>query len=478
MRFMSRWGLRPFHKRLLVMAPAAGLLAGAVALAPPVQAAGPQSVPAAAKPRAVAEPTVAYVTNRSDNQVAVVDAGATRVLARIPVGRNPIDLAVSPDHRLVYVANDGADRSVSVIDTATRSVVATVPVGRSPQFPVFSADGSRAFVSNYLDKTLSVIDTATHTVTATHAIDTAPTGAALSPDGTRLYLSQFGSITVFNTTTDTLEPSIPSPGGNRDITFTPDGTRAYVSNATDNRVNILNPATGAFTGSVPTGGNPFETVFTPDGTRAYTARNSGADVAVVDTATRTVTGSVSLPPRPSTLAISEDGQRLYATGNTSGTLSLIDTTTNTATARITTGRSPSDVVLVTPPTPASADLALALTAQPVPGLSGRVDYTLTATNNGPDPVASATLTAQLPVTGTTSPDCAVTGQTAECSLTAVAPGDSVTRSFRVPVALLSLGTPYTLTATRTAGTPADPTAGNDTASRTCTATTPLLINCA
>ncbi|MFF8958601.1 cell surface protein [Streptomyces sp. NPDC014894] len=453
------------------------LLAGAVALAPPAGAAGPQEMPAAgAKPRAAAEPTVAYVANRSNNDVAVVDAGLSRVLARIPVGRAPIDLAVSPDNSLVYVANSGGDRTVSVIDTATRSVVATVPVGRSPQLPVFSADGSRAFVNNFNDKSLSVIDTATHTVTATHAIDTAATGAALSRDGSRLYLSQFGSITVFNTTTDTLEPAIPAPGGNRDITFTPDGTRAYVSHAGDNRVNVLDPATGTFTGTVPTGGAPFETVFTPDGARAYTARNGNATAAVVDTATRTVTGSIALPPRPSNLAISDDGKRVYATGNTSGTLSLIDAATNTVTARINTGN-PFDVVLVTPPTPASADLGLALTARPVPGLSGRIDYTLTATNNGPDPVTSATLTAELPVSGTTSPDCTVTGRTAECALTTVAPGDSVTRSFRVPVALLSLGTPYTLAATRTASTPADPTPGNDSATRTCTATTPLLINC-
>lgn len=475
MKVTSQLGLRRVRRLLVV--PVTVLLAGAVALAPPAQAAGPQSAPtAAAKPRVAAEPTVVYVANRNDSSVAVVDAGVKKVLTRIPVGRTPQDLVASPDNKLVYVAN-GSSRSVSVIDTATRKVTATVPVGRSPEAMVVSADGSRVFVNNRYDKTLSVIDTATHKVTATHAIDTAATGAALSPDGKRLYLPQFGSITVFDTTTDSLDPAIPSPGGNGDIDFTPDGSRAYVAHSGDNRVNILDPATGTFTGNVPTGGGPFETVFTPDGERAYTARNRNATVAVSDTATRTVTASISLPERPSDLAISDDGKRLYATGNTSGTLSLVDTATNTPTSKVTTGRSPSDVALVTPPTPEAADLGLTLTARPVPGLNGRIDYTLTATNNGPGELTSATLTAQLPVSGATSPDCTVTGRSATCALTTLAPGDSVTRGFSIPVGLLSLGTPYTLTASRTASTPNDPAPGNDTASRTCTATTPLLINC-
>ncbi|WP_405479303.1 YncE family protein [Streptomyces anulatus] len=80
---------------------------------------------------AAVEPTVAYVVNRLDNNVAVVNAGVDRVLARIPVGRGPRDLAVSPDNTLVDVANRTGN-SVSVIDTTTRKVTATVAVGTSP----------------------------------------------------------------------------------------------------------------------------------------------------------------------------------------------------------------------------------------------------------------------------------------------------------------------------------------------------------
>ncbi|WP_329028280.1 YncE family protein [Streptomyces sp. NBC_00690] len=446
------------------------LLAGAVALMPPAQAVGPQGVPvAAAKPRAAAQPTVVYVTNRADGEVAVVNAEANAVLATIPVGYLPEATAVSPDNTRVYVANFNS-RSVSVIDTATRTVTATISVEGQPSTVTVSPDGGRVFVNNRLDRTLSVIDTYENREIATHSINIAAPDAAISRDGTRLYLLREDDIAVFNTTSETLEAPIPSPGGNYNITIAPDGTHAYISQF-DNSVKILNLATGAFAGAVPmSGGDTSETVLTPDGTRAYTARGTG--VAVVDTATRTVTSSVPLPWRATDLAISDNGRYVYAT-STNNTLSLIDTTTNTTTARITPGKSPSDVVLVTPPV---ADLSLALTAQPVPGRGG-IDYTLTATNNGPDRVNSAILDAQVP-NRTVGRDCGVTGQTATCKLRAIAPGESVSRHFRIPASSLSLGTPYTFTATRTTSTPADPNTANDTATLTCTATTPHIINCA
>jgi YVTN family beta-propeller protein len=55
----------------------------------------------------------------------------------IPVGNDPIDVAVNPDGDKVYVANTG-DNPVSVIDTATNMVLAVLPVDNGPSaFGVF-----------------------------------------------------------------------------------------------------------------------------------------------------------------------------------------------------------------------------------------------------------------------------------------------------------------------------------------------------
>jgi YVTN family beta-propeller protein len=55
-----------------------------------------------------------------------------RLVATVPVGRDPNWVTLSPDGRRVFVSNRGSD-DVSVIDLASRTEVARVKVGRYPQ---------------------------------------------------------------------------------------------------------------------------------------------------------------------------------------------------------------------------------------------------------------------------------------------------------------------------------------------------------
>ena len=70
----------------------------------------------------------AYVTNSCNGTVSVVDTDTNTIVATIPVGINPLGVAITPDGTRVYVSNSGSG-TVSVIDTSTNTVVATIPVG-------------------------------------------------------------------------------------------------------------------------------------------------------------------------------------------------------------------------------------------------------------------------------------------------------------------------------------------------------------
>ena len=68
----------------------------------------------------------------ASSRAATPSTGPTHwVTATVPVGRDPMGVAVDPGTHTVYVANLG-DNSVSVIDGSTRTVTATVPVGKGP----------------------------------------------------------------------------------------------------------------------------------------------------------------------------------------------------------------------------------------------------------------------------------------------------------------------------------------------------------
>lgn len=127
-----------------------------------------------------------------------------------------------------------------------------------------------------------------------------------------------------------------------------------------------------------------------------------------------------------------------------------------------------------------ADIDVDLAAQPnlsllVPYLS----YSLTARNTGPGTVTSATLTATLPP-GTSatalSPGCTAIGSTVACAYGTIAGGSASTKTFRVPLGLLSLGR-VSVSATRTVSAPTDPNPLNDGATASCTVVSILLVTC-
>jgi uncharacterized repeat protein (TIGR01451 family) len=130
-------------------------------------------------------------------------------------------------------------------------------------------------------------------------------------------------------------------------------------------------------------------------------------------------------------------------------------------------------------TPPAADLAVAMTASVRVVVTARITYTITVTNNGP---ADATA---IRVVGTSPAGLAYIGSTCtrvgttrsvNCDIASLAAGASTTRTLTVATGLLTVGA-LKATAERTASSPADPVASNDTAARTCTALTGLIVRC-
>jgi|GEM_PF-4197409 len=63
-----------------------------------------------------------------------------------------------------YVLNKN-DNTVSIINATTQAVTDTVTVGTTPQFIAFTPDGTQAYITNSSRNTVSVINTTTLDVT-------------------------------------------------------------------------------------------------------------------------------------------------------------------------------------------------------------------------------------------------------------------------------------------------------------------------
>jgi YVTN family beta-propeller protein len=98
-----------------------------------------------------------YVANTTSNTVSVIATGSQHVLEEIPVGIDPVALAIRPDGMELWVSNHVSD-SVSVIDLDPLSdtqhqVIATIqelgdPDGQGIETTVFDEPAGIAFASN------------------------------------------------------------------------------------------------------------------------------------------------------------------------------------------------------------------------------------------------------------------------------------------------------------------------------------------
>jgi YVTN family beta-propeller protein len=220
------------------------------------------------------------------------------VVATVPTGLNPQHMAISPDGRFAYVANNNnfgfaGEDSVTVINLRTNQAVATIRDASfsEPYTITINPRGTTAYVTNSGSSTVSVIDLKTRAVVGVINGFDGPSGMVLQ--GNYGYVNNYGASEVWNPTTRTNDPlpnAVGSGSGNtvsvvdlrtRQITSTftvgaapaavaTDGTFVYTANYVDGNpdtgtlskysiasrsvVATIGPAAGAFTATV--GGNP------------------------------------------------------------------------------------------------------------------------------------------------------------------------------------------------------------------------------
>ena len=134
--------------------------------------------------------------------VTKVDTREMKITGQVEVGGNPVDVKLSPDGSVFYVANQGrAVGGVHVIDPKTMKVVKFIPTGRGAHGLYPSRDARSLYVANRRAGTISVIDFATRKVTDTWEVGGSPDMLQLSPDGTQLwYADRYnGTVSVVDT---------------------------------------------------------------------------------------------------------------------------------------------------------------------------------------------------------------------------------------------------------------------------------------
>ncbi|HEY3777070.1 MAG TPA: YncE family protein [Rhizomicrobium sp.] len=197
----------------------------------------------------------------------------------------------------------------------------------------------QAYITNSTDGTVSVIDTSSNTVIATIPVGASPEGVGVTPDGSTVYVTNQGSndvsviATSSNTVTDTINVGVNPIA----VAVTPDGSKVYVANAGSNTVSVIDEASNTVIATISVGNTPRGVVVTPNSSTVYVANADSANVSVISTASNSVTAIIPVGGYPVGVAVSPDGSTVYVVNDTSIGVSVIATSSNSVTDVIPAG---------------------------------------------------------------------------------------------------------------------------------------------
>ncbi len=269
-----------------------------------------------------------------------VDPITFKELSSIELEVAPHDLAISPDHKTVYIPiygdgvygrNPHPGHTIAVIDLPSRQLKGTIDVSpyQAPHGIQIDANGT-LYVTCDLSRKLLVIDPKKRSIEA--AIDTEGTGhwVAVLPDGSKAYVANKDDrpfVSVIDLKTRKLINRVPAPKGTQGIVASPDGKHVIAVDNGAPALLVIDTAQDAVVDRVPLEGNPrgaFKPRYTLDGAKLVVC-NLSQSVNILDAAD--LHGKQTVLPvgkDPMGFAISPDDKTLLVANHGDGTVTVIN----------------------------------------------------------------------------------------------------------------------------------------------------------
>ena len=251
-------------------------------------------------------------------------------------------LALDAVDGYVFVPNR-ASADVAVIDTRTDRLVARIPVGNVPHQVAISDVVNKLVASNTAAGTISIVDLST-LQTRTLELDDEPEHMALGPDGVLLAIGNIaaGTVSLVSLEHETEIARVAGLFDPHNLTFSPDGSLLYVANLGANHVSVIDIASARVVDEIPVGrptalaategvGAEFQGIInvtpTPDGRLGFAAHGEANELAVIDLRTRALKKTIALGELPWRAYSTADGRFMLVPNNGDRTLSVISTAT-------------------------------------------------------------------------------------------------------------------------------------------------------
>ena len=206
-----------------------------------------------------------YICVSHSRSISIVQTSDFTVTATLDVDGS-IDLAVSPDSKYLYAADDSL---ISVVELASHAVVSTMDAVRRIAAISVSSDGKYLYASKRSPNQLLAIQLPSCSVHNTLSLPGVSRDILTTPDGKTVYLHSGSSVIVVETAGLTISGTIPVGKTITEMKMMPGGKYLYCLSGYDKAAFVIQTSDRTIIDKVTGVNGVKDIVFSPDGEKAF-----------------------------------------------------------------------------------------------------------------------------------------------------------------------------------------------------------------
>jgi YVTN family beta-propeller protein len=294
---------------------------------------------------AQANPSPVFVLNSLDASVSVVDRASWQELKRLPTGKEPHHLYMTPDEKSVIVANALSD-TLTFIDPKTAEIQRTVRGILDPYQLRFSPD-MKWFITaanrlNHID--VYRWDGKEPQLVKRIATSKTPSHLWIDTRSTTVYASMQDSdeLVAIDLATQAVKWRAKTGSLPADVFGTADDKTLLVGMTGDDHVEVwdVSGPTPRVTQRIKTGKGAHAFRAAGDKRHVYVSNRVANTISKIDLKTLAVVDTYNAPGGPDCIEVLADGKTLLVSSRWARKMTVIDTTTRKIVQQVPVGKSP------------------------------------------------------------------------------------------------------------------------------------------
>lgn len=289
-----------------------------------------------------------FVLNSLEANVSVIDPVTWAETARIPTGKEPHHLYLTPDEKSIIVANALGD-TLTFVDPRTAEVQRTVRGIVDPYHLRFSPD-MKWFITaanrlNHVD--VYRWDGKDLTLVQRVATSRTPSHLWIDSRSTTVYSTMQDSdeLVAIDIATQTIKWRVKTGPMPADVYGSPDGKHLFVGLTGGDSVEVfdISGREAVSVKRVKTGNGAHAFRAAGDGRHLYVSNRVANSISKIDMNTQQVVESYPVPGGPDCMDVSADGRYIYVSSRWARKLSVVDTQAKKVVRQVNVGKSPHGV---------------------------------------------------------------------------------------------------------------------------------------